>query len=321
MLIGYHASHEQFSPQDLCVYAQMAEQNGFGGIMSSDHIAPWSRRQGESGAAWPWLGAALQSTTAVPFGALAIPGGWRYHPVIVAHAFATLAQMFPQRMRWIAAGSGEWLNEHMVGKPWPNAQERHARLVKGVEMIRRLWRGESVTETDPPLQADSARLWTLPEKPPAIYAAVLSEESAAAAGRWADGIITVRKSVAELRAIRKAFYTNGGAGKPVVLQLQLCWAQHKAEALRMAHDQWSHIALPGEKFAHLKEPEDIDAAAARVTVADVEKALFISDDPADHLDFIRVHAALGFDEIYLHNAAGNQPAFITRFGKDVLPKL
>jgi len=321
MRIGYHAAHEQFTPRELVTLAQQAESCGFDGIMSSDHIAPWSCRQGQSGAVWPWLGAALQATRTIPFGALAIPGGWRHHPVIVAHAFATLAQMFPNRLRWVAAGSGERLNEHMMGRPWPDAAERYQRLVTGVGMIRRLWRGESVTVTAGPLKADAARIWSLPEKPPAIYAAVLSEESAARAGSWADGIITVRKPPEELKRIRAAFHNNGGAGKPFVLQLQICWDESMEAARLAAHDQWRHVALPGERFAHLKTPEEIDAAAADITVAEMEKALLISDDPAAHCDFIRIYAAAGCDEIYLHNAGRNQAAFIARFGKDVLPRL
>lgn len=321
MRIGYHAAHEQFSPRDLIALAQQAEECGFKGIMSSDHIAPWSCRQGQSGAVWPWLGAAMQATQTIPFGALAIPVGWRYHPVIVAHTFATLAQIFPQRMRWIAAGSGEYMNEHMVGAPWPDAKTRYERLLAGVEIIRRLWRGETVTVTEGPIRADAARLWSLPETPPALYAAVLSEDSAARAGSWADGIITVRKPVVELQKIRNAFYANGGAGKPFVLQLQICWAENMESARHAAHDQWRHVALPGDRFAHLKTPEAIDAAAAGVTVEDVEKVLFISDNPAAHLDLIRNYAAIGCDEIYLHNAGRNQAAFIERFGKDVLPHL
>lgn len=321
MRIGYHASHEQCSPRDLIKLAQQAENCGFDSIMSSDHISPWSCRQGESGALWPWLGAALQATRGIPFGALAIPMGWRYHPVIVAHAFATMAQMFPTRLRWIAAGSGEWLNEHMVGEAWPDTEERYNRLVIGVDIIRRLWRGETVTVTKGPLKADAARLWSLPEKPPAIYAAVLSEDSAAQAGGWADGIITVRKPPEELEKIRRAFYNNGGEGKPFVLQLQMCWDETLEAAQAAAHEQWRHVALPGERFVHLKNPEDIDAAAEDVTLEELEKALFISADPSAHLDFIRRHAATGCHEVYLHNAGRNQTNFMTRFGKDVLPHL
>ena len=146
--IGFHASHEQFAPSALLQLVRQAEAAGFDGAMSADHFHPWSERQGQAGFGWAWLGAAMQ-TTAFDFGSLCIPGGWRYHPAVVAQAAATLAEMFPGRLRWIAAGSGEALNERMVGAGWPGKAERNRRLEAGVEIIRALWRGEAVTREGP----------------------------------------------------------------------------------------------------------------------------------------------------------------------------
>lgn len=141
MMLGYHASHEQFSPSELLNYVKAAETAGFHAIMTSDHIAPWSKRQANAGNNWAWLGAAMMATS-LPFGSLAIPGGWRYHPAVLAHLVATLAEMFPGRLRWIAAGSGEALNEHVVGQGWPDKAERNDRLLAGTNIIRALMRGE-----------------------------------------------------------------------------------------------------------------------------------------------------------------------------------
>lgn len=144
VLIGYHVSHEQFAPDELLRYAVAAEAAGFGAVMSSDHFHPWSRAQGQSGFGWAWLGAAMQATT-LPFGTLCVPGGWRYHPAIVAQAAATLERLFPGRLRWIAAGSGEALNEAIVGARWPDKAVRNERLRAGVDIVRRLWAGDTVS--------------------------------------------------------------------------------------------------------------------------------------------------------------------------------
>jgi len=147
-MIGYHASHEQFSPADLLRFAQAAEVARFGAVMSSDHLVPWSVRQGHSGFAWSWLGAAMQATQ-LPFASLAIPTGGRYHPAIVAQAAATLSDLFPGRLRWIAAGSGEAMNEQALGEGWPDKDERNQRLLEGVSMIRKLWAGNTVSNDGP----------------------------------------------------------------------------------------------------------------------------------------------------------------------------
>ncbi len=141
-LIGYHASHEQYPPSELLAYVRAADAAGFQGVMCADHFHPWLEENGHSGFAWSWLGAALQATS-FPFGVVNAPGD-RYHPAIIAQAAATLAEMFPGRF-WMAAGSGEALNEHITGNRWPPKPERNERLRECVDIMRALWRGETVT--------------------------------------------------------------------------------------------------------------------------------------------------------------------------------
>ncbi|HZD43226.1 MAG TPA: LLM class flavin-dependent oxidoreductase, partial [Methanomicrobiales archaeon] len=169
MKISYHASHEQFSPDRLLSLVKAAEAAGFQGVTSSDHFHPWSRRQGESGFAWSWLGAAMQATD-LPFGVVTVPGQ-RYHPAILAQAAATLAVIFPGRL-WIAAGSGELLNEGVTGGPWPPKSERNRRLQESVQVMRALMAGEEVTYRGL-VQVESARLYTRPEQPLPIFGAAL----------------------------------------------------------------------------------------------------------------------------------------------------
>src|SRR6478735_3588855 len=160
--IGFHASHEQISPRRLLQDVQLAEQAGFDAAMCSDHLEPWSVRQGHSGYAWSWLGAALEATS-FSVGVVTAPGQ-RYHPAIAAQKLATLAEMYPNRF-WAALGSGEAINEHVTGDVWPAKEERDARLVETVDVIRRLLAGEEVT-VDGRIRVDRARIWSRPETPP-----------------------------------------------------------------------------------------------------------------------------------------------------------
>ena len=184
----FHASHEQLHPRVLLNDAVHAERAGFDAVMSSDHLAPWTQAQGHSGFTWTWLGAALQATDRIPMGAFHAPGQ-RYHPVISAHAMATVAAMFPGRLPWVALGSGEALNEHVTGDPWPTKPERMERLRECVDVMRALWRGEEVSHRGH-VVVDRARLWSLPDKPPRLVAGAMSVETAAWAAQWADGLIT-----------------------------------------------------------------------------------------------------------------------------------
>ena len=233
-IVGFHASHEQIPPSGLLTAVQAAESAGFQAAMCSDHLAPWSERQGHSGHAWSWLGAAMQATS-LPFGVVTAPGQ-RSHPAITAQAIATLGELFPGRF-WAALGSGEALNEHVTGDPWPSKAERDARLLECVEVIRALLRGEEVTH-DGLVRVDRARLWSLPKEIPPLFGAAVSEETARTVGSWADGMITVRQPSDVLRRVIDAFRDGGGGRKPVAVQVHLSWAEDEETALAIAHDQW-----------------------------------------------------------------------------------
>jgi G6PDH family F420-dependent oxidoreductase len=203
---GFHASHEQIPPSKLLQAVAEAEAAGFSRAMCSDHFSPWSERQGESGFAWAWLGAALQAT-ALPFGVVNSPGQ-RYHPAVVAQAVATLEVMFPGRF-WIALGTGEFSNEHITGDPWPDKRIRTARLAECVAVIRALLAGE-IVDHDGLVRVDRARLWTLPSGPPPLIGAAVSPETAAWVATWADGLITIWQGREQTRRVLEAFRNNGG---------------------------------------------------------------------------------------------------------------
>ena len=318
-LIGYHASHEQLPPSALLRCVVAAEAAGFQAAMCSDHFAPWSSRQGHSGFAWSWLGAALQAT-GLGFGVVNAPGQ-RYHPAIVAQAAATLSELFGDRF-WLALGSGEASNEHITGDPWPAKDERRARLGEAAAVIRALLAGDTVSH-DGLVRVDRARLWTLPARPPMLIGAAVSPDTAAWVGGWADGLVTINQDHDTLRAVVDAFRGNGGEGKPLFLQVHLSWAADEEEALAVAHDQWSTNLFDTSVAMELELPEQFEAAARFVTPDDVRSAVLVSADLGRHTAWLAEYAELGFDRIYLHEVgqAEHQRPFIDAFGSKVIPAL
>jgi probable non-F420 flavinoid oxidoreductase len=316
-LIGLHCSHEQIPPRDLLAAVRHAEQAGFEAAMSSDHFSPWSERQGESGFAWSFLGAAL-ATTQLPFGVVNAPGQ-RYHPAIVAQAAASLCQMFPGRL-WVALGTGEASNEHITGERWPAKAERNARLLECVEVMRALFAGEVVDHSGL-VRVDRARLWTLPPEPPPLMGPAVTEETAAWVAGWADGLVTVNQPREKLERMIAAFRESGGEGKRLAVQVHLSWAADDAAARRLAHDQWRTNVFPPPLCWDLETVEQFDLAARHVRAEDLEQTVVISSDFERHLELLRELAELGFGEIHLHHVGQDLHPFIDAFGEHVLPSL
>ena len=315
-IIGFHASHEQVDPATLLAAVQRAEAAGFDAAMCSDHLAPWSERQGQSGFAWSWLGAAL-ATTGLRLGVVSAPGQ-RYHPAIIAQASATLAQMFPGRF-WAALGAGENANEHVTGDPWPIKEVRDARLLEVVEVIRRLHAGEEVTHHGL-VTVDRARVWTLPDTPPPLIGPAVTVATARRAAGWADGLITINQDHDVLREIIHVYREAGGRG-PLALQVHVSWAPTQGEAEAIAVDQWRSNVFPPPVCWDLATPEHFDIASRHVRPDDVAQAVRISADLGRHAAWLAEYAALGFDEIYVHHVGQEQAPFIDEFGAHVLPQV
>lgn len=315
-VIGYHASHEQIAPGQLLKDVQLAEQAGFQAAMCSDHIEPWSARQGHSGFAWSWLGAAL-ATTSLRFGVVTAPGQ-RYHPAIIAHASATLACMFPGRF-WMAPGSGEYMNERITGERWPAKGERQRRLEEAVRIIRELHEGREVS-SDGLVTVQQARLWDVPDPKPELIAPALSMETARRAAEWADGLITVNQPPHILRRMLDTYREAGGQGK-AILQVHLSWAESEEEALAIAHDQWRSNVFPAEVSYELPSAAHFDAISATVSEEQLRKAANISASFDRHVHWLGEYLGLGFDELYLHFVGQEQRPFIDAFAAEVLPQL
>jgi coenzyme F420-dependent glucose-6-phosphate dehydrogenase len=315
--ISYHASHEQFSPQRLLTLVQKAEQAGFQGCLSSDHFFPWNEKQGESGFAWSWLGAAMQATK-LTFGVVNAPGQ-RYHPAIIAQASATLSAMFPERF-WIAFGSGQALNEHITGSHWPAKEQRNERLLECVDIIRELWSGKWINHVGHVIVED-AKLFTLPKKHPLAIGAALTEETAEWVGKWADGLITISHPMKKLMKMVEVFKKNGGEGKKMVLKVQLSYDVDKEKALSGAHSEWKTNVFESNLLGELRTPQQFQSAGAIVKPDQMFDHVKISSNADQFIEWIHEYMKLGFDEIVLHNVNTNQEEFISFFGKEVIPSL
>ncbi|SFC87389.1 TIGR03885 family FMN-dependent LLM class oxidoreductase [Spirosoma endophyticum] len=315
--IGYHASHEQFTPSTLLNYVQRAQQAGFTAASSSDHFHPWSNRQGESGFAWSWLGAALQATS-LSFGVVNAPGQ-RYHPAIIAQAAATLADMFPDRF-WMAVGTGQLLNEHITGQPWPAKADRNARLKECVDIIRALWDGQTVTHKGL-VTVEEARLYSNPDKKPLLFGAALTSKTAEWVGGWADGLLTISQPPEQLREVVDAFRRGGGEGKPMHLKVQLSYGATAELARQGAYDQWRANIFPNSVLTDLRLPEQFDELGKLVNLQEVDKMVRISADTSQHLAWLEEDIALGFEQLFLHNVNLEQERFIDDFGQYVVPSL
>jgi coenzyme F420-dependent glucose-6-phosphate dehydrogenase len=315
--IGYHASHEQFSPSELLNLVARAEQAGFSSAMSSDHFKPWGPAQGHSGFAWSWLGAAMQAT-ALPIGVISAPG-YRYHPAVIAQGAATLAEMFPGRF-WLALGSGQRLNEDITGIAWPEKRERNERLAECANVISSMLRGETVTWRGR-VSAIDARIYSLPESPPLILGAAVTEATAEFVGGWADGLLTIHGAPEKISRVVEAFHRGGGKGKPLKMQLTLNWDVTDELALQGAFDQWRYNAIGGDVNWELRSPEQFEAATRHITPENIRDCVLISSSVREHIKWIKQYIELGFEEIHLHQVGVNQNKFIDIFGQQVLPDL
>lgn len=315
--IAYHASQEQFAPSELLRYATLAEQAGFDAVHSSEHFQPWNERQGESGYALAWLGAAMQ-TCRLPFGLVCTPG-YRHHPAVLAQAIATLSQLAGNRL-WIALGSGEAINECITAQPWPSKFSRNERLFECFGIIRQLLEGQTVTHCGH-VNVVKARLYSLPKTRPMLFGAAVTAETAYWMGGWTEGLLTVSHPLSDLTQVVRRYRRGGGHGKPVYVKVQLSYARTDAEAYRGAYEQWRTNVFDSETLANLQSPSHFEAAAMDIQSSDLYHAVNISCDIQQHINWLKEYLALGVDGLILHNVNRQQEQFIEDFGGHVIPCL
>ncbi|AKL64841.1 MULTISPECIES: LLM class F420-dependent oxidoreductase [Streptomyces] len=314
---GYTMMTEQAGPRELVEHVAAAERAGFDFSVTSDHYSPWLAAQGHSPYAWSVLGAAAQATTTIPLMTYVTCPTVRYHPAVVAQKAATLQLLSEGRFR-LGLGSGENLNEHVVGPGWPAAHVRLAMLEEAVEIIRALFAGGGVNHHGQYFDVENARLWDLPERPPPIGVAVSGDRSCDLAGRLADLVIAIDPE----RELLEAFDRAGGAGKPRVGQLAVCYDPDRDAAVARAHEQFRWSAGGWRVNAELPGPAAFDQATRYVRPEDIAESIPCGDGTEEFVEAVRPFADAGFTEIALVQVGGaHQRPFIDWAESVLLPAL
>lgn len=313
--LGYALSSEEHPPNALVHYARQAEEAGFTFAMISDHYHPWIDRQGQSPFVWGVLGGIAQATRQLRVGTGVTCPTMRIHPAIIAQAAATAAVMMPGRF-FLGVGTGENLNEHILGDHWPAHDMRLEMLEEAVEVIRLLWKGGNQTYRGNHYVVENARLYTLPDEPPPILVAASGPKAAEAAGRIGEGLI----STVSDEEIPTHFAAAGGAEKPRYCQMTVCWAQDEAAARHTAYEYWPNAGLKGTLSQELPLPEHFAQAVKVVREDDVAEVIVCGPDPAKHLEKLQQTAEAGYDHIYIHQVGPDQEGFFRFYHQEVLPK-
>jgi G6PDH family F420-dependent oxidoreductase len=313
--LGYALSSEEFPPNDLVEWAVQAEETGFSFALISDHFHPWVSRQGHSPFVWATIGGIAQRTTNLRLGTGVTVPIIRIHPAIIAQAAATAGAMMPGRF-FLGVGTGENLNEHILGDRWPPIELRQDMLREAVEVIRQLWQGGSQTFYGDYYVVENAQIFTLPEQLPPILVAASGPSSGRLAGEIGEGLI----STAPEEQIVEAFEDGNGGGKPKYGQMTVCWAADEATARKTALEIWPTSGMPSPLTQELATPQHFEQVATTVTEEDVAQKVVCGPNPQPYLEKIKSYIDAGFDHIYLHQIGPDQPGFFDFSKKALLPE-
>lgn len=316
--IGYSLSSEEFSPKELVEQAQAAERAGFEFTMISDHFHPWSHRQGHSPFAWSVIGAIAQATKRIKIGTGVTCPIRRYHPALIAQAAATVEMLMPGRFI-LGLGTGENLNEHVVGEKWPIPAVRLAMLEEAVEVIEALWQGGLYSHHGKYFTVEEAELFSRPDRPPPIFIAASKEHIAEFAGRCGHGMI----STAPKKSLVEAFARAGGRSKPRFGQITVCWARSEKEGQQTAKEIWPNGLVSGEASGELPLPRHFEQVTEDMSPEMMTSSGQITCGPSaeKHLEAIRKFIEAGFDHVYIHQIGPQQMEFIRFAQAELMPAL
>jgi coenzyme F420-dependent glucose-6-phosphate dehydrogenase len=314
--LGYALSSEEHSPADLVRHARAAEQAGFRFGLISDHIHPWIDAQGHSAFVWSVLGSIAQATEAFRIGTGVTCPLIRIHPAIVAHAVATVACLMPGRF-FLGVGTGENLNEHVLGAKWPAPDERLELLEEAVEVMRLLWQGGYQTHRGKHYTVENLRIFDLPDEQVEIAVAAMQPQAAELAGRIGDALV----NVAPKEKIIDKFEKSGGKGKPKYGQITVCYAESKAEAKKTAFEAWPNALVEGSASQELPLPSDFEQLVEERDADELEGTLTLGPDPEEYLDQVREYDKAGYTHVYFHQIGPEQDAFLDFVQNELLPKV
>jgi G6PDH family F420-dependent oxidoreductase len=315
--IGYKLSSEDHDARTLVAEARTAEERGFGFGMISDHFFPWTYQQGESPFVWAVLGGIAEATDDLHVVTGVTCPTVRIHPAIIAQAAATVATMMPGRFH-LGVGSGEYLNEHILGDHWPPTDVRHEMLDEAVALIRRLFDGEEVTEHGRHYVVENAQLVSRPEEPPPIVVAAGGPKAVALASRIGDGLVATDPDPDDVRA----FHGNGGDGsRPVYGEIKVSYAQDEVTARRDAMTWWPNAAFTGELGQELPHPRHFEQTAQMITEEQIGDAVVCGPDPEVHAAALREFADAGFTHLAVHQVVPRVEGFWDFYTDQVMPRL
>jgi coenzyme F420-dependent glucose-6-phosphate dehydrogenase len=328
MRIGYKASAEQFGPRELLDYAVEAERIGLDSVVVSDHYQPWRHVGGHAPFSMAWLAAVGERTERVMLGTSVLTATFRYHPAVVAQAFATLGCLYPGRVM-LGIGSGEAMNEVAVtGIEWPGFKERFARLREAVDLMRALWAGERVTFEGEYYRTVDATIYDRPEQQVPIYVAAGGPVMAKYVGRAADGFICTSGKGMELYrdqllpAVAEGLSLAGRAQDAIdrMIEIKLSFDTDPERALQNTRF-WAPLSLTPEQKHGLEDPMAMEAAADALPIEQVARRWIVAADPDQVLDAVRQYVDAGFDHLVFHGPGTDQHRFLSQFAEHLLPRL
>jgi coenzyme F420-dependent glucose-6-phosphate dehydrogenase len=312
---GYTLSSEEHPPRDLVNHARRAEEVGFDFVSISDHFHPWVSAQGHSPFVWSVLGAVAASTADLGVGVGVTCPIIRIHPAILAQATATTSLLFEGRFVF-GVGTGEALNEHILGHRWPPPDVRLAMLEEAVTVIRNLWTGETVDHRGDFYTIENARLFDAPSQPPPVIVSAFGPKAIELAARIGDGYWGVAPDADAVDQYRGA----GGTG-PRYAQLNVCWAEDSADARKTVHDVWPNSGIPGQLSQDLPTWTHFEEAAGMVTEEDATGSIPCGPDVEPFIESIRQYLAAGYDHLYFHQIGRDQDGFFRFWTETLHPAL
>jgi coenzyme F420-dependent glucose-6-phosphate dehydrogenase len=325
--LGYKASNEQFAPRELLHFGVVAEEAGFDSVFVSDHLQPWRHDGGHAPFAMSWLGALGASTERVIIGTSVLTPTFRYHPAIVAQAFATLGCLYPGRVV-LGMGTGESMNEVPLGVQWPDGKERFARFREAVALIRQLWTEQRVTFEGQYYRTDKATIYDVPDLPVPIYLAGSGPAATRFAGRVGDGYITTSGKGEELYADTLLPAVAEGAEKAgrtvadldLMIEVKVSF-DHDRDAAMQATRFWGALGLTAEQKSGVEDPIEMQRLADELSVEQAARRFIVSTEPDEHVQQIKRYLDLGFTHLVFHAPGPDQERFLRLYGEEILPRL
>ncbi|HLT20361.1 MAG TPA: TIGR03557 family F420-dependent LLM class oxidoreductase [Thermomicrobiales bacterium] len=312
---GFSISSEEFGPQAMVDIARQAERSGFEFVMVSDHFHPWVSAQGESPFIWSVIGGIAAATERIGLGTAVTCPIIRTHPAIIAHAAATSAAMMSGRF-FLGVGTGENLNEHILGDPWPEIDVRLDMLAEAIDVMRTLWEGGYKSYYGQFYTVENARLYTLPDEPPPIVVAAAGQKAAELAAQVGDGVMSTSPSA----DVIDAFNSNGNGARPKYIQIKVCYGEDEAKARKLAHELWPTTAMPGQLGQETATPFLFESIAELVTEDMVAEKVVCGPDVERHAENIQQALDAGFDHIAIAQIGPEQEQAMTFYQEKVLPR-